>query len=270
MLNKGGGVYACMNFFFPFQVKYNCQLSVYQITIKQGDDEMISKLLKRQNLFCLLFLLLLLPALVYPQRKTKKDIIIASQLPEERLKNLSTDELLERCLNYPYIADVMFAQNIPLMFKYIRQEFNGFNELFGRQDAAQVILNRFLNFDFNKITDFQQEYEKGLYIFKFCYLNLLLAQNEIMDRMGKNYDIINQINKKYSDTKNKTLAPFRSVVPITFVGYNMLKYLENTDLGKSSELLPLVSVAQLMHISSLDYATFEYLSEFVTTNIEGK
>lgn len=231
---------------------------------------MISKLLNMKNLFCMFFLLLILPALVYPQKKTKKDIIIASQIPEKQIKTISTDELVEKCLNYPYIADVMFAQNIPLMFKYIRQEFNGFKELFERQDAAQVILNRFLNFDFNKINDYQEDYEKGLYVFKFCYLNLLLAQDEIINRMGDNYNIINQINKKYSETDNESLSPFRSLVTINFVGYNVLKYFENTELGKSSELLPLISAAQSINIASLDYVTFKNLSEFVTTKIGGK
>lgn len=231
---------------------------------------MISKLLNMKNLFCMFFLLLILPALVYPQKKTKKDIIIASQIPEKQIKTISTDELVEKCLNYPYIADVMFAQNIPLMFKYIRQEFNGFKELFERRDAAQVILNRFLNFDFNKINDYQEDYEKGLYVFKFCYLNLLLAQDEIINRMGDNYNIINQINKKYSETDNESLSPFRSLVTINFVGYNVLKYFENTELGKSSELLPLISAAQSINIASLDYVTFKNLSEFVTTKIGGK
>jgi len=218
----------------------------------------------------LFFFLLIIPALIYPQKKSKKDIIIESQIPETQLKTLNTNELLEKCLSYPYITDVMFAQNIPLMFKYIRQEFNGFHELLGRQNAAEVILNRFLNFDFQKINEYQADYEKGLYVFKFCYLNLLLAQDEIIDRLGDNYEIIKLVNRKYSETNNKSLSPFRSIVPVTFVGYNMLKYFENTDLGKSAELLPLVSTVQSMHISSLDYASFHTLSEFVTTKIGGK
>ena len=231
---------------------------------------MISKTCKKKHLLSIFILFVLLPALVYPQKKSKKDIIVASQIPETQLKTISTDELLEKCLGYPYIADVMFAENIPLMFKYIRQEFNGFNELFGRQDVAQVILNYFLNFDFEKINEYQVDYKKGLYVFKFCYLNLLLAQDEIIDKLGDNYKVTNQINKKYLETNDKSLSSFRSLVPITFVGYNMLKYLENTALGKSSDILPLVSITHSMHISSLDYATVEYLSEFVTTNIGGK
>lgn len=231
---------------------------------------MITKPFKMKHVLYMFFLLVFLPALVHPQNKTKMDVVIASQIPEDHLKTITTGELLEECLNYPYIADVMFAENIPLMFKYIRQEFNGFKELFERQDAAQVILNRFLDFDFNKINDYQEDYEKGLYVFKFCYLNLLLAQDEIIRKMGDKYNIINQINNKYSETSNKNLTPFRDDVTITFVGYNMLKYLENTELGKSAELTPLISVAQSMHISSLNYATFNELSELVTTRLKGK
>ncbi|MBN2091466.1 hypothetical protein JW964_17775, partial [candidate division KSB1 bacterium] len=160
--------------------------------------------------------------------------------------------------------------DIPLMFKYIRQEFNGFNELFRRDNAAATILNRFLNFDFQKVNEYNADYEKGLYVFKFCYLNLLLAQDEIVNKLGNNYKILNQINKKYLETDNENLSPFRSLIPITFVGYNILKYLENTTLGKNSAVLSFVSAAQSIHISSLDYDTVEYLSEFVSANIVGE
>jgi len=223
-----------------------------------------------KRLFCVFLSLLIISVFGYPQKKNKKDIIIAIQIPEIQLKTISTDELLENCLNYPYLVDVMFAQNIPLMFKYIRQEYNGFNELFGRQDAADKILNRFLNFEFQKIDEFQEDYEKGLYVFKFCYLNLLLAQDDIINKLGDNYKTIRLINNKYSETNNENLIPFRDLVTVTFVGYNILMYFENTELGKSSVLLPLVTTAQTMHISSLDFIAFNRLSEFVTTSMEGK
>jgi hypothetical protein len=102
--------------------------------------------------FYLLFLLVIIQNLVYPQKKSKKDIIISSQISESQLKTINAEEILDRCLNYPYLADIMFAQNIPLMFKHIRKEFNGFNELFlARKDGAQIILNRFLNFNLNRL-----------------------------------------------------------------------------------------------------------------------
>ena len=182
---------------------------------------MIKKNLRMKKMSKSLILLISFSFLLYPQDRTKKETVIASQITEEQLKILSTDELLEKCLGYPYIVDVMFAQNIPLMFKYIRQEFNGFNELFERQDAAQVILNRFLNFNFQKVNEYQESYQRGLYVFKFCYLNLLLAQEEIINKLGNNYDIINQINKKFFETNNENLSSFRSIVTITFVGHNI-------------------------------------------------
>ncbi len=223
-----------------------------------------------KKLLSLFLVILLIPSLNYPQKKSKKEIIISSQIPVTQLKILSTAELLEECLTYPYIADVMFSQNIPLIFKYIRQEFNGFNELFVREDVANVILNSYLNYDFQKINEYKEDYEKGLYVFKFCYLNLLLAQNEIINGFGDNYKIIKQINRKYSESNEENLIAYRDLITINFVGHSMLKYLENTELGKSSELLTLVSNTHSMNISTLDFTTFNSLLEFVTTRIEGK
>lgn len=221
-----------------------------------------------KKIFLLFLFLLIIPVITYPQKKSKRDIIIESQISKDQLKIMNTNELLEKCLLYPYISDVMFAENIPLMFKYIREEFNGFNELFSRQDAAQVILTSFLDFDFEKINEYKADYEKGLYVFKFCYINLLLAQDEIIDALNDNYKIIDLINEKYSETDNENLIPFRNLVTVTFVGYNMLKYFENTELGKSSEILPFISAAQSIHITSLDFTEFDKLSEFVVTKVQ--
>jgi hypothetical protein len=223
-----------------------------------------------KKLLSLFLVILLIPCLNYPQKKSKKDIIISNQIPATQLKILSTAELLEQCLTYPYIADVMFSQNIPLIFHHIRQEFNGFNELFVREDVANVILNSYLNYDFEKINKYEEDYEKGLYVFKFCYINLLLAQNEIINSFSDNYKILGHIIRKYSETNEKNLSAYGDLITINFVGHSMLKYLENTELGKSSELLTLVSNTQSMNISTLDFTTFNSILEFVTTRIEGK
>lgn len=231
---------------------------------------MKSKRLGKTIFTAFLLIIVIIPALVYPQKKTKKEIIIESQIPKEQLTSLSTRELLEKCLEYPYMADVMFAQDIPLMFKYIRQEFNGLDEFFSRKDAPGTVLYRFQNFDYQKINQFEKSYERGLYTFKFCYLNLLLAQDEIIRELGDNYNIIRQIHQKYSELKDKNLEPFESSITTNFVGFNLLKYLENTESGKSAELAPFVASSRTMNISSLDSASFEYLFHYVSENIRGK
>ena len=218
--------------------------------------------------FILIFLIF--PFLVFPQMKSKLDIIIESQIPENELTTLTTDELLDKCLDYPYLVDVMFAENIPLMFKYIRKEFNGFDEFFERQNAAEVIQSRFLNFDFQMVNDLEKDYEKGLYNFKFCYLNLLLAQEETINGLGDKYKVLYQINKKYSETDNQSLASFRTSVTGNFVGYSILKYLEKTEIGKNPEISSLVKVAHTIHIGSLDYHTFNNLIDFVTMHVKGE
>lgn len=214
-------------------------------------------------------IMIFLPILVYPQKKTKKDIIIASQLSQEQLQTMGTNELLLKCLEYPYLADAMFAQNVPLIFKYIRQEFNGFEEFFKRQDAPQILLNNYLNFDFDKIKDFQENYEKGLYVFRFCYLNLMLSQESIISKLNTPYEIINQICQKYSVTNKSSLSPFRSSITYSFVGYNILRYLENTELGQSAEFTPLIASIQSMNISFLDYEQFDNIIQYVSINLGG-
>ena len=75
---------------------------------------------------------------------TKIDRILACQIPQEELIIMSTEDLLERCLNYPYLVDVYFVENISLYFPHIIKSFNGFIEFFNyRDDAGSVLLNNY-------------------------------------------------------------------------------------------------------------------------------
>ena len=96
------------------------------------------------------------------QQKSKKmsklERIVSCQIPKKELKKISTPELLDKCLDYPYLNDILFTDNISLMFDLIKKEFNGYKEFFARKDAAEELrllknnaFNEKMNLNFQKV-----------------------------------------------------------------------------------------------------------------------
>ncbi|MCK4559260.1 MAG: hypothetical protein KAV45_05705 [Calditrichia bacterium] len=179
---------------------------------------------------------------VYAQQKmSKKERIIASQIPESVLSAISTEELLDRCLEYPYLSDIFFAQNIPLMFPHIVIEFNGLTEFFTkRPDAANVLLNKFKNLDVNNAENKSTDAEKGLFAFKFYYLSLFLAQDDILKQFkGSEKSILQELLKKYEGMINYNRFHNDMVydrIAMSFIGYSLARNLNATGFKRFEAL----------------------------------
>ena len=73
--------------------------------------------------------------------------IAALQIPVERLDNLSTENLVRLCMEYPFFIHFM-AYNTPEEgIRVVKSRFNGFRELESRQDAAQKLLSYYEQVD---------------------------------------------------------------------------------------------------------------------------
>jgi hypothetical protein len=111
----------------------------------------------------IIFLLLLFPIVLnaqkefvgfnYPFKKgdikwkmynNPHDRIKALQIPQDILSELPTDSLLNICLDFPYLSDILIADNDSLCIEVINKEFNGFYELTKRVDYVKVLLDKAL------------------------------------------------------------------------------------------------------------------------------
>jgi hypothetical protein len=100
------------------------------------------------------------------------------QIPEKILKQMSTEGLVETCLNYPLFI-VTLAYNYPQHgFNQIVAEFNGFSELFNREDAASILLKKYIDMDL-----------EGKFRGDLFYMEFLIAQNEILAKLS-DYEVV--------------------------------------------------------------------------------
>ena len=71
---------------------------------------------------------------------TKQERLDLLQIPESVLESLTTKELLDLVLDYPYFSDYLFFDSPNGAYNTFMADFNGFRALLGRSDITEVLL----------------------------------------------------------------------------------------------------------------------------------
>lgn len=74
----------------------------------------------------------------WKQFETIEKRIAALQIPEDVLTRISTEGLLETCLEFPYLLDILHGNHMQHGFEALMTEFNGFRELFKHGAAVPM------------------------------------------------------------------------------------------------------------------------------------
>lgn len=113
--------------------------------------------------------------------------IASLQIPENVLPKISTERLLDICLDYPYLVDVMFYDDFQKGIEVLRSNFNGFDELLNRKDLGKYVLAKDKKFplELDEIKD-KSEIEKGKFSFQCFVLELILAQDNVLTSLNNN------------------------------------------------------------------------------------
>lgn len=80
---------------------------------------------------------------------TVYEMIEVCQIPEDILKNMSTEALVKTVLNYPLLMDLMAGNTPREGFAVMMSNFNGLQELSTRSDAGDYLDTEYLDFSRN-------------------------------------------------------------------------------------------------------------------------
>ncbi|MDD4493561.1 MAG: hypothetical protein PHV32_04315, partial [Eubacteriales bacterium] len=136
--------------------------------------------------------------------QSHQEMLDACRVPDEVLNKMSTKGLIETCLSYPLIGDMMFHNEIYQGFVKQTDSFNGLNELLNRKDAGNVLCDYYYNLSFDQILKTDK-----FPTFTLRYLEYIISQPVILDNLDEtlkdellSYAIKIAENKasKYSDT----------------------------------------------------------------------
>ena len=145
---------------------------------------------------------------LWQQYSNNKEREKALQIPEDRLSHIPTNELLEICLDYPFLLEFLFCDDIQEGLKSLTTKFNGFRELIGRKDLPVFLLA--------KEQKLQKEVEsillknnqtKGRLGFKSLVVELLLLHEDVFSYLTETQkndflyilDSNKKIKKNYPD-----------------------------------------------------------------------
>jgi hypothetical protein len=154
--------------------------------------------------------------------KSRANRVKSCQIPDEMLKKISTSQLLETCLDYPYFIDMVAFDNIYDGFDKMLSEFNGIRELFKRADVLPTVIQRCKATDPSLIVMEKSLYEKGHFAFRQLCLEMILyhlvEKNQL--KQSNAIDILEECVRRYNSKIN---------CPEYYIGYSF-SALSNTTL----------------------------------------
>ncbi|HOO15055.1 MAG TPA: hypothetical protein PLF00_08045 [Candidatus Marinimicrobia bacterium] len=108
---------------------------------------------------------------------------VFTQIPEEELSKMSTVQLIKEYIN-SFVSGYWFAYNyMEEAFNQARKDFNGLDELIERDDAPQELIEFYQEMDPTAYSEDWDLLSKGSYAFSFIYLEALIAQDCIRNKM---------------------------------------------------------------------------------------
>lgn len=126
------------------------------------------------------------------------EAVSACDMPEEYAESLTTEELVDYAMEYPFLTDVYAFNSITDGLEALGRKSGLFKELFSREDGIDELLNEYLemNCDYDEVTDTlditESNYDATLFIEQYLgqnYDNLSEGQAEdFIDQYGENYE----------------------------------------------------------------------------------
>ena len=156
-------------------------------------------------------------------------------LSKEKLKNISTNELIEVCLNYPLLIDMFAYNSLDEGFEAVKNQSNAFYELTLRKDSSKCLLNIYQNTTFPSKSNYDKtKQENNLELcddlFKATSLEVIISQNvfvsqlsenelEIMAKSAKEKLSYKQNNKEIYSDNSKVISENIIKAALSYDGY---------------------------------------------------
>jgi len=160
--------------------------------------------------------------------KSLTEMVQACQIPNKKLKSISTEGLLETLLTYPLILDYGAFNLQQDGFERIKSENNGFEELYGRTDFFNVIIERYilmsLNCDKNYYPPFIGRVETPIQI-SFQTIEFFMLQDELLNKTNSNQRIqlLEIVLEKLQAKKENGILQNENLVSYAILGKIMIK-----------------------------------------------
>lgn len=145
-----------------------------------------------------------------------------SQIPEEKIKFMTTDELLISCLNYNLLIDMAFADTTAGGYEALKKEFNALPALIERPDLGSRLLVLYRMIDLYDLMDRDRSS-----ILRLSLIESLLSEKRVIKSLTDSEvkELVNVCSRKMEQILNTKGAP----VSYTGSVYTILRCLYQRD-----------------------------------------
>jgi hypothetical protein len=134
--------------------------------------------------------------------KSHTEMVEICQIPDNLIHSLSTKDLIDVCLNYPLFFSLTAFNNMQEGFEQVSTEFNGFKELYQRKDFGKELFILYQNIRIDDVKTLSTNLDKGRYMFRTFYLELMLAQNNVFNNLS-NTELNELLVESFQKAKQK-------------------------------------------------------------------
>jgi hypothetical protein len=138
---------------------------------------------------------------------TLDEMITACQVPEDVLKDMSTQGLVETAITYPLMGNIVFFNDTLGALNDMLKQSNAIQALLQRADAGTEMLAKYRTMDPAAVKSDWADYDRVFYPLKFMAIEILMGQDVIVVQFTpeQRQELIELAKAKYQAKKQ---SPF--------------------------------------------------------------
>ena len=179
--------------------------------------------------------------------------VASLQLPADTLQSISTARLLETCLYYPFNIDIFALDDQIYSFTKVKEQFNGYAELYQRTDFVQELMNLYASRNISFVNQMETDREKGHYAFDYHIMEFMFTDAAAMasDSQASQMEAM-LMEKKEQKTQNSVYGSTNRIAIALAIG----RCLQHTNVFsdyQGSTLQPFLQSGKPTNASDVDY-----------------
>ena len=152
--------------------------------------------------------------------QTYQEMLNACQVPEEKLKIISTEGLIETCINYPLFANFMLSDSFAEGYQTLCLNFNGLLDLYKRNDYVEKRLSFFVSIDINML---KKQNVNAPLIYRWCCM--MISKNDFIEKLNKQQQqqLLQSLNSQIENIRKNHTDFYSEITPL-FVKLQVFKH----------------------------------------------
>lgn len=179
--------------------------------------------------------------------------VASLQLPDDTLQNISTARLLETCLYYPFNIDIFALDDQIYSFNRVKEQFNGYAELYQRTDFVQQLINLYSSRNVAFVNQIEIDREQGHYAFDYHIMEFMFTDAALLASDTQAAQIAAMLyEKKVQKTQYSVYGSTNRMVIALAIGRCLQRTNAFTDY-QGTTLPAFLQSGKLTNASDLDY-----------------